>query len=172
MAGKDFCLTFGSLKEGYHEFEYQLTKEFFTELDQDLVSNGLVDVLLKVERAERHLSLDFELDGWLERSCDVCLSELQYPIKTMQHLHVKITDKEIEDDTDLISVGSNEHELNLENHLFDYAVLALPMKVTCADSINREECDKEVRDMLSKDEESSTNADHPEWQKLKGIFKN
>lgn len=172
MASKDYRLVFGSLKEGIHEFNYQLTREFFDDLDQDLISNGLVDVLLKVERSERHMSLDFALDGWVEKTCDVCLSDLQYPIHAKQHLHVKITDKDIEDEADLVRVGSNDYEIDLRGHLFDYVVLSLPMKIVCKDSINREHCDEKVSEMLAGEDDGSRNADHPEWQKLKEIFKN
>jgi uncharacterized metal-binding protein YceD (DUF177 family) len=172
MSGSEAKLVYGSLKDGFHDLDYHLTADFFQNIDQSLIADGDVRVLLKVERSERQLSLDFKLEGWVEKSCDICLSRLEYPIKTQQFLHVKITDKEMDDEVDLIAVGSNEYELDLATHLFDYVALSLPMKLECKDSLNRETCDNEVLSMLSAEEEESDNSNHPEWKKLKEIFKN
>jgi uncharacterized metal-binding protein YceD (DUF177 family) len=172
MERKDFTIQFGSLKEGFHTFKYQLNKEFFALIDQDLIQEGDVSVLLNLERSERHMTLIFTLDGWVLKSCDVCLSELEYPVKSKQQLHVKITDKDIEEEPDLISVDSNAYELDITNHLFDYVALSLPMKLECSDALNRQECDEEVLAMLAKEEGETDNSSHPEWQKLKEIFKN
>lgn len=172
MVRSEFKVNFGSLKEGKHHFDYTLTDDFFALVDQDLIQKGEVNVLLQLERSERHLTLDFQLDGWVSKNCDVCLNELQYPVKSKQSLHVKITDKEIEEQPDLISVSENEYELDLVPHLFDYVALSLPMKIVCKDSLNRKECDPEVLKMLTDDDASVDNSMHPEWQKLKGILKN
>ena len=172
MERKDFTVQFGSLKEGFHDFKYQLNDEFFALIDQDLIRKGEVSVLLNLERSERHMSCNFTLEGWVQKICDVCLSELQYPVKSVQNLHIKITDKEIEEEPELISVDSNAYELDLTNHLFDYVALSLPMKLECKDALNREECDEKVLEMLANSEDATDNSNHPEWQKLKEIFKN
>lgn len=172
MERKDFTIQFGSLKEGFHDFKYQIGDDFFTLIDQEIIQQGEVSVLLNLERSERHMTCNFTLNGWVTKSCDVCLSELQYPVKSVQHLHIKVTDKEIEEDSDLISVDSNAYELDLTNHLFDYIALSLPMKLECKDALNRKECDEKVLEMLANSEDETDNSDHPEWQKLKEIFKN
>ncbi len=172
MARKDFTVQFGSLKEGLHEFRYQLTDEFFALIEQDLIQKGKVNVHLHLERSERHIVCNFILSGWVTKNCDVCLNELQYPVESVQHLHVKITDKEIEAESDLISVDSNAYEIDLTNHLYDYVALSLPMKLECKDAINREECDENVLEMLTTEKDETDNSNHPEWQKLKEIFKN
>ena len=172
MVRNDFKVNYGSLKEGKHRFDYTLTDDFFALVDQDLIKKGKVDVLLQLEKFERHLTLDFQLNGWVSKMCDVCLSDLQYPVKSEQSLHVKITDKEIEEQPDIISVSENEYELDLVSHMFDYVALSLPMKIVCKDSLNRKECDPEVLKMLTINDAAEDNSVHPEWQKLKGILKN
>jgi len=174
MERKDWLLQYGSLKEGLHHFDYQLDNDFFDSFEQDLVHNGHVKVLLNVHRSENYLQLDFKIEGALGKECDVCLSELDYPIKGEASLHVKISDKEIEDEPDLIQVPTAEIEIDLRQHLFDYTLLQLPMRIECKDSVNRKECDAELLSKLNPPEEDDkpANEDHPEWQKLKGIFKN
>ena len=172
MTDKDWMLIFGSLKEGHHSFEYKLNDEFFQSIDQDLIHKGDVDVLLGLERFERQLELHFSFKGWVEKTCDICLSVLKYPVNTKAYLHVKITDKSFEDEPELICVESNAYELNLKPHLFDFVVLSLPMQIKCQDAIDREECDEDVINKLEPDSDETSNSDHPEWQKLKGLFNN
>jgi uncharacterized protein len=172
MERKDFTIQFGSLKEGFHDFKYHLESDFFDLIDQDLIQKGDVTVLLNLERSERHMSCTFTLNGWVTKPCDVCLSELQYPIQNVQNLHIKITEKEMEDEPELISIDHNAYELDLTNHLYDYVALSLPMKLECEDSLNRKTCDEKVIEILTSSEKDSDNTDHPEWQKLKEIFKN
>ncbi|MFT5725350.1 MAG: hypothetical protein ACI9JN_002475 [Bacteroidia bacterium] len=172
MLRKDFTVVFGALKEGFHDFKYQLNDDFFALIEQDLIHKGEISVLLNLERSERYMTCDFTLTGWAMKTCDVCLSDLKYPVKSVQSLHIKITDKAIEDEPDLISLASNAYELDLTNHLFDYIVLSLPMKLECKDSLNRKACDDKVLEMLSNSEGETDNSNHPEWQKLKEIFKN
>jgi uncharacterized metal-binding protein YceD (DUF177 family) len=167
-------LNFGTLKNGFHDYSYHLDENFFIDLDQELIKNGEIDVSLSVEKAERHLALSITLKGKVSKKCDVCLSDLAYPIDTVGELMVKITDKPIAEEADLISVGSNETMLPLANHFFDYIALDLPMKIECADSLNRSKCDEEVLKYLNAntEEEGKQKALHPELAKLKDLFKN
>ena len=66
MVNKRYLVVFGSLQIGFHDFEYQLTEEFFSSLEQDLIHEGDVHVLLKLEKSERRLLLDFTLTGWVK----------------------------------------------------------------------------------------------------------
>lgn len=166
---KDFVLKFGSLALGDHEFTFRLDHLYFQNRVESLVTDGNVLVLLFVEKSERHLSLVFKLNGEITRDCDICLSELNYPIKCEGELMVKITDQKLEDQVDLIHLSTNTIELDLEDVFYDTLVLSLPMKIQCSDSLNRKECDKKVLELLNKPEEES--APNPEWQKLKDLFK-
>jgi len=165
---KDFVLKFGSLSLGDHEFTFRLDQLYFKSRIESLVTNGNVVVLLFVEKTERHLSLMFKLNGEITRVCDICLSELNYPIKCVGELMVKLTDQKLENQVDLIHLSSNTIELDLEDLFYDTLVLSLPMKIKCSDSSNREECDKIILELLNKPEEES--APNPEWQKLKNLF--
>ncbi|MCB9261054.1 MAG: DUF177 domain-containing protein [Flavobacteriales bacterium] len=172
MKQRDFVLQFGSIKEGKHQFEYHLTDSFFKFIDGSLITNANVVVLLEFERFVNHLQLKFDLKGWVEKECDVCLSTIQYPIKSSQTLLVKMSSSPEEDEAEIVWLPLDAHEIDLTTHLYDFVVLSIPIKVVCKDSLNRKECDKEIIKKMSFKEDSAGNENHPEWQKLKDIFKN
>lgn len=172
MADKDWMLVFGSLKGGNHSFKYKLNDAFFESIEQDLIRKGEVEVLLNLERFERQLELHFSLEGWVEKSCDICLTTLKYPVSTTTYLHVKITDKPFEDEAELICLDSSAYELDLKPHLYDFVVLSLPMQIRCEDALDREECNNDVINKLESPPDETNNSNHPEWQKLKGLFNN
>lgn len=165
-----YTVEFGNLKPGTHEFEFELGKEFFEESEDSLIKDGKINVLLQLERAASHLTLNFKFKGEVKCNCDVCLSELDYPISGEEVLQVKITDTPGEEDADLIYVGRNEHELDLYQHLYDYVHLAMPMKIVCADSLNRSACDERVLEKLNNDKKEDDQP-NPQWDKLKDLFK-
>lgn len=161
---------YGNLTPGTHAFEYQLDKAFFDRTEHSLIKNGKIDVLLHLERAATHMTLKFTIKGTVDCLCDVCLSELQYPIDTEEVMQVKITDSAGEEEPDLIYVNTHEHKIDLYRHLYDYVHLALPMKKVCADSVNRSACDEDVLKRINKENNEGPD-ENPEWEKLKDLFK-
>jgi DUF177 domain-containing protein len=164
-----FKLKFGSLSSGSHEFQYEMDADFFQRRSESLVKDGWVHVLLKVEKAERQLVLMFKLNGRVGSACDICLRELMYPVIYDGILHVKFTDKEIEDEAELIHLPSNTVEMNLADIIYDSIIISLPMRVECKNAVDPEECDPKVMNILNAIVEKENNP-NPEWQKLKNLF--
>ena len=168
---REYDLKFGQLKPGIHEFSYDIGKSFFTESEDGLIQDGELSVLLKLERSESHLNLDFGVNGFVRCSCDICLSDLRYPVKSENTVHVKITDSsKAPDDPDVIFVPVNEYKINLYQHLYDFIHLALPMRRVCEDSLNRDGCDEVALNAIE-GKESRTLEQHPEMEKLRDLFK-
>lgn len=161
---------YGNLKQGSHEFDFQLDKVFFDRSEESILKNGNINVLLHLERTETHLTLKFSLKGVVECQCDICLSDLEYPIDAEEILQAKITDSFGEEEPDLIYLSTREHKVDIYQHLYDYVHLALPMKVVCEDSVNRSECDESVLERLNNDSNKEPEV-NPEWEKLKDLFK-
>lgn len=166
-------LNFGNLSFGDHEFKYKLESDFFSDWGNPAVEDGEVDVLLFLSKSETQLDLKFQLKGFVKCICDICLSPLDYPINASNELLVKFGEAKLEGIDDLIYVGHDEYKLDLAQHMYDYCVLHLPIKKVCEESINRTSCDEEILNkMHDQDSEDESENVHPEWQKLKDIFKN
>lgn len=165
-----YVVEYGNLKIGPHEFDYELDDAFFEISENSILKSGNLKVLLHLERAATHLTLKFSITGTVDNICGVCLSNLKYPVESEEVLQVKITDSFGEEEPDLIYVSANEHRIDLYPHLYDYVHLALPIRIICEDSMNRSACERSVLDKLNV-ESNEGPEENPQWEKLKGLFK-
>lgn len=169
MVKRDFELNFKKLTQGEHQFSYHLDSDFFLENGADLVDGGDVNVLLKVDKASNKLDLHFRVDGELHVPCDNCLSPLIYPVKGNSEVYVKFADESDFSDDEIIYLHYDEYKLDLSQMLYDFALLQLPMRKLCAESLNRETCEESTTKRM---EENTSNTEvHPELEKLKRLIK-
>lgn len=169
MTESSFKLKFGSLSAGHHEFRMEMDQAFFQLREEALIEDGKVEVLCIVERAERHVKVEFKLSGQVARNCDNCLSSLLYPVHFEGVLHLKLTDKEMQDEVDIIHLPANAVEFDTSDYFYDSLVLSLPMRIVCKKALNREDCDPEVMKIL-KAQDDQDGEIHPELVKLKNLF--
>ena len=169
MLKRDFELNFKKLAQGEHKFSFHLDTEFFLGNGMNLVDGGEVDVLLTVDKASIQLDLLFEIDGELFVTCDNCLSHLSYPIKGESRVYVKFAEKSDFTDDEILYVHFDEYKLDLQEMLYDFALLQLPMRKLCANSSNRDSCEKSTTEKMN--ENISSTEVHPELEKLKRLKK-
>ncbi len=69
------------------------------------------------------------------------------------------------DDEEVITIGSNQHELNLTDAFYECLVLALPVR-----RIHKEDdCDPAVLEALRKIEVKEEHQSDPRWNALRGL---
>lgn len=125
----------------------------------------------KVELDKVGTTLDcvVELTGFCELPCDRCLGPLEMPLSFNERLVVKlgeVTDLESE----VWTLGSEVHELDLSHAIFEWCHLALPNR-----RIHNSEtdCDPDVTDRIgwsdaTNDEAGDDDID-PRWNALKDL---
>lgn len=129
---KEYDIEFIKLKLGDHSFEYHLDRSFFEAFNSSLSSQD-IKVDLTFRKSDTMFTMVFELQGNVDVECDRCLSPVSLPIKGKHTVLVKITDHPMENEDDLIYIGSHEYKLNIAQHLYDFVCLAIPIKKTCHD---------------------------------------
>ena len=129
---RDFDIEFIKLKEGEHQFEYHLTEAFFQAFKSSLsVEDIRVDLLFT--KSTTMFTLDFDIRGKVNVECDRCLSDIHLPIHGKHQVLVKISDHVSESDDDLVYISSHDYKINIAQHIFDFVLVAIPIKNTCAD---------------------------------------
>src|SRR5687768_16993551 len=118
--GKEYIIQFVGLAVGKHEFEFEVTDKFFDNLDYSEIKHGNVKVDLTLLKQSAMMSLDFKISGTIKVSCDLCTEEFDFPITGEHKLAVKVggSDSGDEDD-DIITVAANEHQLDLEQYIYE-----------------------------------------------------
>jgi len=145
-----FVVAFAGLALGEHPFAFELDSSFFAARSYSPVQEGQISIGAKLNRQETLLEFQFALEGKVMSSCDRCLEPLEVPISTEAHLTVKLVDKPTEtqtDDEDVILMDINAHSIDLGDYFYEYALLAVPVHLRCAD-VKPEGCSPEAEALI------------------------
>jgi uncharacterized protein len=170
---RTYTIPLGGLKEGQHTFDFEIDKAFFEQFDESEVKEGSLVANVVMEKRSTHLDLIISISGNVRICCDRCLEMFLQPVDCENRLLVKFG-KTIEDiDPDILSLPFGEQELNLQQHFYEFIILALPIKrVHPKDNKGRSTCDPEMLkklDELIVEEEPDID---PRWDELKKLMNN
>ena len=84
-----FIIPFAGLKEGIHDYAFDIDAAFFESFEYSEVKQGNVHVDVILERQERMLIFNFNIRGNVQVPCDRCLSSLDLTIEGHERLIVK-----------------------------------------------------------------------------------
>lgn len=162
---KQYKIPFVGLSVGKHEYEFDLTETFFSlfEFGEIEVSEIHVDVVL--DKGSNMMTLDFDVFGTAEQSCDRCGDTITVDLDGEYRLIVKFGDATDRNNDEILILGTAEYELDLSQYLYEYAQLSLPVKRVHE---NREDCNEDMIDLI---DDYSTNEEKsdPRWDALKGL---
>ncbi|HUX96105.1 MAG TPA: DUF177 domain-containing protein [Bacteroidales bacterium] len=170
-----YALPLSGLKEGLHTFDFEIGKEFFEEFEESEINEGSLQAIVIMEKRSTHLDLQIKISGAVMISCDRCLEMFSRPVKCENRLLVKLGKIIPEDDPDIVSLSSDEHELDLMQHLYEYIHLALPIKrVHPDDKDGKSTCNpfmlKKLKELFVVKENEKHN--DPRWDDLKKLMNN
>ena len=169
-ARTEFMIPFSGLKEGFHEYEFELENEFFESFEYSEVKKGKVFVHVVMERKPRMLIFDFTISGSVRIPCDRCLEEYEQPLEGKERLIVKLDEDYDEESDDIIVIPDKEHRIDISHFLYEYVTLLLPYRrVHGVDEEGHSLCDPEVIRILN--EHSAENETDPRWDELKKLRK-
>lgn len=146
---KAFDIEFVKLKNGDHEFEFELTEDFFKHFESSLTPNNL-NVKLLFTKNTNTFSLFFEIQGEINTSCDRCLDDISIPVNNESTIMVKITEKEMEDQDDIIYLSPFDYKINVAQPIYDFVLLSIPIKITCEDNIEQKDCNVNFTNKITK----------------------
>lgn len=176
-----------NLTPGMHEYEYFLENKFFTDIDGDQVQRGKVKVHLSLKKTSLMFELNFKIDGVVIVSCDRCLDDMEQPIESENRLIVKFGKEYSEENDEIVIIPEDDGKINLAWFLYEFIVLAVPMKhIHAPGKCNKAMASKlrkhtarmadEEDDFLDESEElSSIDQEEeidPRWAALKDLVEN
>jgi uncharacterized protein len=168
---KTYSIPFTGLKLGKHYFEYEITDAFFNEFEYSLVKKADLVCKLELEKQETMLVLNFDITGHVSANCDKCLAPYQQPMEIHEQQIARFSEEEMGEDDEIITLGKNDHEIDVAVLIYEYVNVALPFIATCGDEGNTTYCDREMLDNLNKlaaNDEQPESAD-PRWEALKKL---
>jgi uncharacterized metal-binding protein YceD (DUF177 family) len=169
---REYEIAFVGLKPGIHVFDYEIRDKFFDDFQQQDFKNCKAHIRLSLDKKNGFMLLKFELGGTLDVTCDRCNNNLPIDLWDEYNIIVKIVDEaelmnEQEDDPDVYYIGRGESHISLENWIYEFINLSIPMHKTCNyENMDGPYCNSEVREMLKRLEGDEKKKENPIWKGL------
>jgi uncharacterized metal-binding protein YceD (DUF177 family) len=171
---QQFIIPYKGLREGRHEFVFDIDSKFFDDFPESEIKKGDVQVKVFLIKRVNMLEFNFEISGDVWVICDRCLDEFCMPIEYETKLFVKFGEISEEQTDEIISLSFSEHEFDISQYIYEYIHLSLPYRRVHPDNKRgKSTCNKEMLDKIEKYiiPEDEQNND-PRWDNLKDFLLN
>lgn len=176
---REYDIAFVGLKPGEHEFNYEIADKFFETFQQQDFTNCRAHIKLLLDKKSSFMMLRFEVGGQLGVDCDRCNNNITLDLWDEFGITIKLVENpevmnDEEGDPDVYYIGRGESIINVENWIYEFINLSIPMHKTCGyENADGPFCNKEALKMLKKleHEKTKTKSVNPLWKGLEQ-FKN
>ncbi|SNB14896.1 conserved hypothetical protein [Flavobacterium psychrophilum] len=124
----EFLIPFIGLKLGKHQFEYQISKAFFSHFEFDEFESANIKVSILLEKKNTMLELNFNHSGTINVPCDLTSEEFDLPINGNLKLIVRFGEIFNDENEDLLILPIGEHQVDVSQYIYEMVVLSIPLK--------------------------------------------
>ena len=119
------------LPAGESSFRFAIGKEFFQAFENTQIKDADCSVKVSVIRHQTLLDVVCEIGGFVVVECDRCLEDLTLKVDVEPHLTVGFGTVDVDEigevDDDVLVIDRSESELSLDQFVYDYICLSLPI---------------------------------------------
>jgi uncharacterized protein len=170
MSGS-YTIGISGLKEGRHTIDFEIDNKFFENFEESEIKEGSLFANIELEKRSSHVDLFIRISGKVKVGCDRCLEMFFYPVKSESRLLVKFGKKIDDTDPDILSLTTDDHELDLQQHIYEYIHLALPIRrVHPDDQHGNSTCDPVMLNKLKEHIVEVEIENDPRWDELKKLM--
>lgn len=171
MKTEDCSIQLLGLKNGTHQFFYDLDDAFFASFGNPDIVGGNVRATVSIEKSTMQYDFSVSLQGEVVTICDRCLDPLTVTIENNEEFIVRFGSETNLDDEDLITLSEDESVFNIAERLFEMTVVALPLVKTHPEG----KCNPEMTAILESHSTQNNNTEtsgDPRWDALRKISTN
>ena len=165
---RDYDVVFSGLKNGKHEFRFEIDKAFFQlyDTEQEFTEPKIVgDVLM--DKHTTFLEFWIKTSGTVSLICDISNENFEYPIENEIKVLVKFGEEYDDSDEDVITIPSSDHAFNVAQLIYEDVMLSIPMKKV---SPNLSDEDLEILEKFEAPEPKTEEQESdPRWDALKKL---
>lgn len=171
-----FRIPMSALKADSESFDWTIGPEFFAVFDDEhQPPRGTFKVLMELERTGLLVTLDFDIKGKLQTTCDRCLVPIELPIDHQYQLIIKFGNPE-ESTDEVIFIDPEAPDLNVGKSIYDFVLLSIPIshRIPGCETMEIPPCDMSIVNYLkeNKVEEIRTEDPNALWDDLRKAIDN
>lgn len=125
---KLFTIQYVGLKEGEHNFEYQIDKLFFDYFEFDDFNSVAINVDLNFIKKSTFMQLYFKVDGSVNVNCDLTNEPYDEPIQGEFELVVNFGQEYNDENEEILILPFGEYELSVAQYIYELVILSVPNK--------------------------------------------
>merc|ERR1711939_364106 len=125
---KEFDIQFVGLKQGKHQFDFEIKQKFFDAFEFEEFNDANVHVDLTLDKKSTMLELTFECEGFVNVYCDLSNEPYDQEIKSKLHLLVKFGDEYNDENEEVLIIPHSEYQINVAQYIYEMIVLSVPNK--------------------------------------------
>lgn len=160
-----YSIGFSGLKEGLHEYSFELEKAFFEQFEDLGFTTGTGTVEVQLEKRTNLLVLHLDYKGLVNATCDRCNDALDLPFIGNDELYVKFGSGDLNDEN-VVVLHENAHEMILDEILYELIATHIPFYKSHQEDLD-EKCNEEVLQFLNNEEETKVD---PRWAELNKLM--
>ena len=170
---ENYIIPLNGLDRGRERFRWHVGEEFFTDFGNSEIRDCDVWVEAEAVKKGSRIDVDCSICGSVVTVCDRCLGDLEVEIDTDLPLAVRFGEEsqsalQEEDGREVVYVGPESESLEMDQIIYDYICLSVPLHKVHEDG----GCDPEVLKFIKTDgvpQEEKAAANNP-FSALKGLF--
>ncbi|SHL81532.1 Uncharacterized metal-binding protein YceD, DUF177 family [Chryseobacterium contaminans] len=171
---RNYDISFSGLKNGKHEFKFEIDKTFFQLFDTEQeFTNPRIEVNVLLDKHTTFLEFEIKIKGLVELVCDITNEDFDYPIENEIKILVNFGEEYDDSNEDVITIPTGEHAFNVAHLIYENVMLSIPMKKI---SPNVSDEDIKILDQFSpKNIEEAEEEEHesdPRWDALRKLRDN
>jgi len=171
----EYLIPFIGLKQGKHQFDYQIDKTFFDHFEYDEFESCNVKVDVVLEKKSTMLELHFKHKGTVHVPCDLTGEPFDLPIKGKINVVVQFGDAFNNENEELLILPHGEHQVDVSQYIYEMIVLSIPLKRIhpgVKDGTLKSEAIEKLQALTvkAKKEETKSEETDPRWDQLKKLL--
>ena len=174
---KKFNINIYNLKNGQHEYLFNIDDSFFSFFENSILNKGRATVSVTMDKTETFISCHFNIEGVYELTCDRSLENFMQPFTTNNEVIFKYGAEYKELDDEIVIIEKSTQTINVAQLIYEYISITVPMKKihpNYADELADVEEGKiifssEIDENADIKEEQEDQEVDPRWLKLKDL---
>jgi len=166
---REFKIPFVGLKEGKHQFDFQIERKFFDVFEYEEFEKVFFDVTLELNKKETMLELDFVAKGIVNVPCDVTGEDFDMEVNGQFKLLVNFGESYNDDNEELLILPHDSYEIEVQQYIYELILLSIPQKRIKPRALRNETLATEELEELKEKEVKQAQVD-PRWDQLKQLL--
>ena len=163
----DFKIVFVGLKDGDHQYSFQIDSKFLDSYENSLIETCALDANLVIKKKPGMMECTFVHQGTIKSTCDRCGQPLDFIIEGKNEVIFKFSDEVGVSNDEIVYLVQTDFELDSAPYFYDFISLSLPSRKVHEEG----KCDKKILDLLDDLNTKESLEYDPRWDALKQLKK-